>query len=751
LNSVKTKVFGVLLVSSILASCGGGGGGGDEELLRGVLSDSPVGGMNFITQSVTGVTDADGEFQYREGEYVIFQLGKLSLPAVVATDLVTPLDMVAEGGLDDPAVVNIARLLQSLDEDADPENGISIPDSVNDVFVDVTNFDATEDGAVEAAVEQVYGDSRPAVDADQAILHFVDTLSINAASNGTLEQLSYIVGVDNTFSGESLFVDQDTFAITLDGEVHSGTASINQGVYQLSSEEDTWFVSIAENEDKKLACVESVPTAIADCADGLYQVFTEETQAMAFNASQESAEVDVLLEPDTGAATEDTLSAGNIDLAVDQTTDELSLEELFPSCSDGTIDDDGDGYGWQNNQTCLIIVDGVAVAENSTDIVDAPVESSGQVEAIASTVPVDSVEEPEPVEPTLPVEEIAEVEEAEPAEVPVSVEPVEIVAAAEPVESVEPAPVLMPVAEVVTPEPEIIPDAETMLVAGEEVPAPQDADAEVNTELEPEAVVPQPVQPSDITDIIVLTGQSNAAGVQTDFDATLDAGNDRLFAFNEDGQWQTADLDQYWDENLPSNFASAADGREPFNNLVFQTGKSLTEQTDRVVGVILVTAPGEGISHWDYNSEFYIKIRNKVAGALAALPQKNSIDAMIWLQGETDWLAEGTADPGATGFASTDTDFYRNYYPNKLNQLISNLRSEWWFGATAQFICGETKKASLNPHLMALNNDGDDLTSCAQGSDLPTSDAAPFDNHYSAEGLRTLGDRVAALYLSAAD
>ena len=52
---------------------------------------------------------------------------------------------------------------------------------------------------------------------------------------------------------------------------------------------------------------------------------------------------------------------------------------------------------------------------------------------------------------------------------------------------------------------------------------------------------------------------------------------------------------------------------------------------------------------------------------------------------------------------------------------------------------------------MALNNDGDDLTSCAQGSDLPSRDSDPFGNHYSADSLRTLGDRIAALYLSAAD
>ena len=259
------------------------------------------------------------------------------------------------------------------------------------------------------------------------------------------------------------------------------------------------------------------------------------------------------------------------------------------------------------------------------------------------------------------------------------------------------------------------------------------------------------VQPSDITDIIVLTGQANAAGVETDYDAALDTGHENLFAYNEDGQWRPANLDQYWDASLPSNFASIADGREPFNNLVFQIGKSLTAQTDRVVGIILVTAPGAGISNWDYNSVFYRKIREKVNQALLALPQKNTIDAMIWMQGETDWLAEGSAGPFASGFASRDSDFYRNYYPTKLNHLIANLRSEWWYGHNARFICGETKKTDLNHHLMALNDDGDDRTSCAQASDLATRDSDPFQNHFSADSLRTLGGRIAELYLSGAN
>ena len=739
-NTVKKNALSVLVMASILASCGGGNSGeealpgaklppgqlvsgelpgeesaGDEpgteeltgeltaeqlpaaELLSGVFTDSPVSGLNFATQSTNGVTDADGVFHYRAGETVFFSIGNVALPVVVAAPVVTPLDMAAGENIYDPSVINVARLLQSLDEDANPENGIAIPQSTNDLLSDPAVFDATDYNAVESVVHLVYGDNRQAVGVEQAVSHLVDTLSANAGGDATLEQLSYIAAVDGPFNGESLFVDQNTFSLTLDGEVHTGSASNNEGVYQLSGTQGAWFVSVDDVEDKKFACIAVVPTAVASCDDNLYQVFTDEAQAMAFNAMQSVAGAEVLPEPEAAAATD---ISEAIEQPVGQPVDEISLQELFPVCSEGVVDDNGDGFGWQNEQTCLIIVDGAVVAESVTVNQVAPAEQTPDVTAPEEASSAAETEIEAPVEQITPVEPV------------------------------------VPVAETVE-------EAESVDENTSESPGDT-----TNASSNPSAVV---IQPSDITDIVVLTGQSNASGVQTDFDAALDAGNEKLFAFNEDGQWQVADLHQYWDGNLPSNFASAAQGREPFNNAVFQVGKSLTEQTDRVVGIILVTAPGEGISHWDYNSEFYRKIRNKVASALAALPQKNTVDAMIWMQGETDWLAEGTADPGATGFASTESDFYRNYYPNKLNQLISNLRIEAWYGFDAQFICAETKRSALNPHLMALNNDGDDRTSCAQASDLPTRDSDPFGNHYSAAGLRALGDRIAALYLSAVD
>jgi hypothetical protein len=135
-----------LLLSSaiaLLSACGGGGGDAAPAAptgsATGVLSDSPVGGVRYTTSSgITGTTDSEGRFSYNPGDSVTFQIGGLSLGTVTVTGTdatITPLQ-VAEARTDlteaqrQNLVTNLLVLLQSLDSDGDPANGISIPASV---------------------------------------------------------------------------------------------------------------------------------------------------------------------------------------------------------------------------------------------------------------------------------------------------------------------------------------------------------------------------------------------------------------------------------------------------------------------------------------------------------------------------------------------------------------------------------------------------------------------------------------------
>ncbi len=239
-----------------------------------------------------------------------------------------------------------------------------------------------------------------------------------------------------------------------------------------------------------------------------------------------------------------------------------------------------------------------------------------------------------------------------------------------------------------------------------------------------------------ITDVVLITGQSNALGSQTTFDPALDQPVDRFYAYTNNG-WQIANLAQVWD--LGWHPARGLDG-DPHNNFGFHFGKTIVSQrSDRVVGIILVTAPGEGIAHWDTDGFFYRKLRNKTLLALNDLPHKSMLDGILWHQGETDWSSSGSNDPDLEEFPPND------YYSNKLWALISSLRMENWFTADRPFICGETARSPINSRLNALNRDNDGWTACVPGAGLSTHDEEQV--HFTAESLRQLGANYADVYL----
>ncbi len=228
----------------------------------------------------------------------------------------------------------------------------------------------------------------------------------------------------------------------------------------------------------------------------------------------------------------------------------------------------------------------------------------------------------------------------------------------------------------------------------------------------------------DVTDVILITGQSNALGARTQSDSVLDAAQKDIFAFTAEG-WQQADLSQDWDKGWPgwnSTIASA-----PSNNFGLHFGKTfITNNPGKSVGIILITAPGMPIKTWDKGSNFYQQVSNKVKNALRLLANKKQIDGILWHQGEADW---GDSD----------------YYEQKLLSLIRNLRNEDWFSNQRPFICAETAKSPVNRRLLALNQDADPWTGCAKAADLPTRDQ---EVHFSSAGLRILGKRYAQIYQS---
>lgn len=123
----------------LFAACSGSG---DDPVIReGVFVDAPVAGLTYETPTQSGATDDDGTFFYEDGQTVQFFLSDSPLGEAPAGPRLSPVDLVeGAAGPEHPAVTNMARLLLTLDEDCDPENGIRIDESLSDIFPE-TAFD----------------------------------------------------------------------------------------------------------------------------------------------------------------------------------------------------------------------------------------------------------------------------------------------------------------------------------------------------------------------------------------------------------------------------------------------------------------------------------------------------------------------------------------------------------------------------------------------------------------------------------
>lgn len=90
----------------------------------GILVDSPVSGISFAASSgKTGVTNDKGSFNFNYGDKIEFKLGGLALGNIPGSQIVTPIEL-ANGS--DTKLQNLLVLLQSLDSDSNPTNGITI-------------------------------------------------------------------------------------------------------------------------------------------------------------------------------------------------------------------------------------------------------------------------------------------------------------------------------------------------------------------------------------------------------------------------------------------------------------------------------------------------------------------------------------------------------------------------------------------------------------------------------------------------
>lgn len=149
-----TKWLLICLTAAGLSACGSGGSGGNDndqtgsneepnpDLVTGRLQGAAIEGLRYTTESHSGLTNELGEYQYQEGETITFSVGGTQFPITLATselnlfaitginpllqetDIVNALNAPEASSFE--TTINMAYLLQTLDTDGNPGNGIAL-------------------------------------------------------------------------------------------------------------------------------------------------------------------------------------------------------------------------------------------------------------------------------------------------------------------------------------------------------------------------------------------------------------------------------------------------------------------------------------------------------------------------------------------------------------------------------------------------------------------------------------------------
>lgn len=231
-----TKFFYSTLLSIIvLNGCGGSGSDVSESIttpqtstptptvLQGIFVDSAVEGLAYTTTTQTGKTNAQGQFSYIAGEEVVFSIGDIQFPPVEAQEMISPLDVFSVTTTGDVRVSNMARLLQTLDEDGILGNGISITDQAHNQATGVTVDFASEN--FEQQVVDVVANSGAIYTSLISVQNAIDHLNLtlrNTVSIRNCSADSTKMGYSGTFStlahnvsGTATVIDNCTIEITM--------------------------------------------------------------------------------------------------------------------------------------------------------------------------------------------------------------------------------------------------------------------------------------------------------------------------------------------------------------------------------------------------------------------------------------------------------------------------------------------------------------------------------------------------------
>jgi hypothetical protein len=219
----------------------------------GTFIDSPVFGIDYTTSSYSGKTDEMGRFNYNTGESVQFSIGDIILPYTTADNIVH-ITKIFNTNINDQRVINLARLLLTLDEDQNPDNGISIGASAFSASIG-TNIDFSSSSFETDVINYLSnaGGSVVLIPEIDAVNHIQETLA--EANNFTSEdedallydcdtecvqRANYNDFVVNFFPRhQQINVPVDTkITVAIDAEANTGTGEFNVELFPIKPNAD---------------------------------------------------------------------------------------------------------------------------------------------------------------------------------------------------------------------------------------------------------------------------------------------------------------------------------------------------------------------------------------------------------------------------------------------------------------------------------------------------------------------------------
>jgi len=233
------KIAMTLTTAFLVSGCGGGDSSSptSTSTITGQFVDAAVSGLEYKCSSGTeGVTDIQGYFTCNQNDEVSFSINGFKIGSAKAQELVTPLSLAPD---DNTTVANIAQLLQTLDSDNDPSNGISINNASQEVIalsnltvsVDAVDFDSVVESYIGTSlVEETTAMEHLDLSVKNAVNNtgITSTSSVIIRKNITQEMCLSTFNNDTTFDGYGTYEEFINAGGSAVAEFYSGDKSCSE-------------------------------------------------------------------------------------------------------------------------------------------------------------------------------------------------------------------------------------------------------------------------------------------------------------------------------------------------------------------------------------------------------------------------------------------------------------------------------------------------------------------------------------------